>query len=728
MHRPILVPAFALLLGACAHDSQDPEPKPEPMADSTAPATEQNPLLRASTLPYGAPDYAAVQPTHYRPAFERAMQDHAAEIAAIADNPEPPTFTNTIVALERSGRTLSRTTNLFFSLTGTMSTEELRLIEGELAPKLSAHQDSITLDTTLYERVAAVYAARESLAGEDLRLVEKTHERFVRAGAKLDEPSKEKIRGINSELSSLTTEFSQNLLAASKANAVLIDDVAQLAGLSDGDIAGLATAAKDAGHDGKYLINLLNTTTQPILASLQHRPTRQRVWEASAQRGLAENSRVIQRIVTLRAAKAALLGYPTWAHYVLEEQMARTPDAVLKILDDLAPRAAAKAKAESKAINKEMKADKKSWGVGQGGRGSAHGQEKFSVEPWDWAYYAEKVRAKQFDIDEAEVRKYFELERVLQDGVFFSMGQLFGLRFVEREDLPVYHEDVRTFEVFDESGAAIGLFYADYYARDGKRGGAWMDELIGQSNLLGDKPVVLNVLNVPKPAPGQPTLLTFDEATTMFHEMGHAVHGLLSNASYPSLAGTSVPRDYVEFPSQFEEDWLLDPKVLGNVARHHQTGEPIPKPLLDKLLASRAFNQGFESLEYLGAALLDMEWHLVASGVDVGDVAAFERAALAKHGVDFAPVPPRYKSTYFAHVFAGGYSAGYYAYLWTEVLAADAFAFMGTQGGLTRANGDKFRELVLSKGNTIEPMQQYESYRGQQPTVDALLERRGLVD
>jgi peptidyl-dipeptidase Dcp len=713
MHRPSLVPALvgALLLGACAHDPQPPEPKVTPTADST-PTTEQNPLLRESTLPYGAPDYTAVQLAHFGPAFERAMQDHAAEILAIADNAEPPSFDNTIVALERSGRTLSRTANLFFSLTGTMSTDELQVLEAELAPKLTAHSDSITLDAKLYERVAAVYAARESSTGEDRRLIEKTHDRFVRSGAKLDEPSKEQIRGINSELSSLTTTFSQNLLAASKANAVIVDDVAHLAGLSEGDIAGLAAAAKTAGMDGKYLINLVNTTQQPLLSSLSHRPTRQRVWEASAQRALAESSRVIQRIVTLRAAKAKLLGYPTWAHYVLEEQMAKTPDAVLKILDDLAPRAAAKAKAESKLLAKAMKAD----------------VPKGTIEPWDWAYYAEKVRAKQFDIDEAEIRKYFELERVLKDGVFFTMGELFGLRFVEREDLPVYHEDVRTFEVFDESGAAIGLFYADYYAREGKRGGAWMDELIGQSKLLGDKPVVLNVLNVPKPAPGEPTLLSFDDATTMFHEMGHAVHGLLSDATYPSLAGTSVPRDYVEFPSQFEEDWLLDPKVLGNVARHHQTGEPIPKPLLDKLLASRKFNQGFESLEYLAAALLDMEWHLIASGVDVGDVAAFEAAALAKHGVDFRPVPPRYKSAYFAHVFAGGYSAGYYAYLWTEVLAADAFAFMGSKGGLTRANGDELRRLVLSKGNTVEPMQQYVEYRGQEPSVDALLERRGLVD
>ncbi len=716
MHRLSLIPALAsAMLGACvpAGQTQDPEPKLDPPT-KVEPEGEKNPLLHASTLPYAAPDYAAVELEHFGPAFEQGMLEHRAEIAEIANNPEPATFANTLVALERSGRTLTRTANLFFSLTGTMSTEALRTIEGELAPKLSAHQDSIALDEKLYERVAAVYAARGSgsLTGEDLRLVEKTHDRFVRAGAKLDEASKAEIREINRELSTLTTAFAQNLLAASKANAVVVDDVAQLAGLSEADIAGLASAATAAGMDGKYLINLLNTTDQPITSSLQYRPLRQRVWQASAERGLADNGPLLQRIVTLRASKAKLLGYPTWAHYVLEDQMAKTPAAVLKILDDLAPKAKAKAKAEAKAITKAIKADK----------------QKFALEPWDWAYYAEKVRAKQFDIDEAEVRKYFELERVLRDGVFFSMGELFGLRFVERDDLPVYHEDVRTFEVFDASGAAIGLFYADYYAREGKRGGAWMEELVGQTKLLGDKPVVVNVLNVPKPAAGQPTLLTFDEATTMFHEMGHAVHGLLSDATYPSLAGTSVPRDYVEFPSQFEEDWLLDPKVLGNVAKHHQTGEPIPKPLLDKLLASREFNQGFESLEYLGAALLDMEWHLVEPGAPVGDVVAFEQAALAKHGVDFGPVAPRYKSTYFAHVFAGGYSAGYYAYLWTEVLAADAFAFMATRGGLTRANGDEFRALILSRGNTVEPMQQYIDYRGQEPTVDALLRRRGLVD
>ncbi len=680
------------------------------MVEPTESSTEQNPLLIASTLPYGAPAYDAIELSHFGPAFERGMQEQVEEVAAIASNSEPPTFANTVVALERSGQTLARTSSVFFSLTGTVSTEELRAIESELAPKLSAHQDSIRLDPKLFERIAAVYAARESLAAEDRRLVEKLHERFVRAGAQLDEASKAKVREINAELSALTTQFSQNLLVATKQNAVVVEDKAELAGLSDSDIAGLAAAATAAGMEGKYLITLLNTTRQPVLSSLENRELRKRVWEASASRGVTENSPVIQRIVTLRAAKAKLLGYPSWADYVLEEQMAKTPAAVLKILDDMAPRAAAKAEREAKAIQKAIKA-----------AGQSH-----PVEPWDWAYYAEKVRAKQFDIDENEVRAYFELERVLQDGVFFSMEQLFGIRFVERDDLPVYHPDVRTFEVFDADGSSIGLFYADYFARDGKRGGAWMDEIVGQSKLLEHRPVVVNVLNVPKPAAGEPALLTFDEASTMFHEMGHAVHGLLSDATYPTLAGTSVPRDYVEFPSQFEEDWLIDPKVLTNVAKHYETGEPIPKPLLDKLLASREFNQGFDSLEYLGAALLDMEWHMLESGTEVADIEAFESAALTKHGVAYGPVAPRYKSAYFAHVFAGGYSAGYYAYLWTEVLAADAFAYMGTQGGLTRANGDRFRELILSKGNTVDPMQQYVEYRGQEPTVDAVLKRRGL--
>jgi peptidyl-dipeptidase Dcp len=706
----------ALVLTACAHD---PVPDPQPKAvdgPDEAPAEDDNPLFTSSTLQYQAPDYAAIELGHFRPAFERGMQMHTAEIEAIATATEPASFENTLVAMERSGELIERTAGVFFSLAGTVSTEELRALQSELAPLLSAHADSITLNPVLFARVEAVYQARDALTGEDKRLAEEVHARFVRAGAKLDEDAKAQIRELNSELSKLTTDFSQNLLAASKSGAVIVDDVAELAGLSDADISGLAAAATAAGMEGKYLINLLNTTRQPVLSSLENRALRQRVWEASAQRGVADNGPVLLRIVELRAAKAKLLGYPTWAAYVLEEQMAKTPDAVLKILDDLAPKAAAKAKAEAKQIQKAIKRDRSKSGG------------NFELQPWDWAYYAEQVRAQKFDLDEAEIRAYFELESVLQNGVFFTMGKLYGIRFEERNDLPVYHPDVRTFEVFDEDGTSIGLFYADYYAREGKRGGAWMDAIVPQTKLLGRKPVIVNVLNVPKPAEGEPTLLTFAEATTMFHEMGHALHGLFSDATYPSLAGTSVPRDYVEFPSQFEEDWLIDPIVISNVAKHYQTGEPIPAALLDKLLASRKFNQGFDSLEYLGAALLDMEWHMIASGTQIPDAQAFETQALAKHGVNYGPVPPRYKSTFFAHTFAGGYSAGYYAYLWTEVLAADAFAFMATQGGLTRDNGDKFRALILSKGNTIDPMAQYVSYRGQEPSVDALLERRGLVD
>ncbi|PRQ05320.1 Peptidyl-dipeptidase dcp [Enhygromyxa salina] len=706
---PVL--AYALATSACAHDPvADPQTTTTQSGD--APMQDDNPLVHESTLLYHAPDYDAIELAHFRPAFERGMQEHAAEIAAIASAEAAPTFENTLVAMERSGEIFQRTASVFFSLTGTISNDELRALEAQMAPLLSAHSDSITLNAELFARVEAVYEARDALEGEDKRLAEKTYERFVRAGAKLDEDQKAEIRAINSELSKLTTDFSQNLLAATTNNAVVVDDVAELAGLSESEIKGLAAAASAAGHEGKYLINLLNTTRQPILASLDNRALRQRVWEASASRGVEDNGPVLRRIVELRANKAALLGHPTWAAYVLEEQMAKTPDAVLKILDDLAPRAAAKAKREAEAIQKAIK---KSGG-------------KFELQPWDWAYYAEKVRAEKFDLDEAEIRAYFELDNVLQNGLFFTMEQLYGITFEERTDLPVYHEDVRTFEVFEADGTSLGLFYADYFAREGKRGGAWMNAIVGQTKLLGHKPVIVNVLNVPKPAEGEPALLTFSEATTMFHEMGHGVHGLFSDANYPSLAGTAVPRDYVEFPSQFEEDWLIDPLVIANVAKHYETGAPIPEELLTKLLASRKFNQGFDSLEYLGSALLDMEWHLIPKGAAIDDVQTFEDQALAKHGVNYGPVPPRYKSPYFAHTFAGGYSAGYYAYLWTEVLAADAFAFMGDNGGLTRANGDKFRELILSKGNTIDPMTQYVSYRGQEPTVDALLQRRGLVD
>jgi peptidyl-dipeptidase Dcp len=671
-----------------------------------------NPLFTKSALQYEAPDYTAIETEHFMPAYERGMQEQATEVEAIATNEEPPTFENTIVALEKSGAILSRTQDVFGSLTGTVSDDEIRAIEAEMAPRTTAHEDAIYLDGRLFARVETIHAARDGLDPEAKRLVEKYHEKFVRAGAKLDDDAQAKIREINAELSELTTRFSQNLLKATADSAVLVDDRAELAGLSDGDIAGLAASAADAGHDGKFLISLLSTTRQPVLSKLQNRELRRRVWEASALRGRDVNGPLLARIVELRASKAELLGYATWAHYQLEPRMAKTPEAALSMLDEMAPKMLARAKQEARELQKVMKADK----------------AKHALEPWDWFYYAEKLRAEKFDLDEDAIRAYLELDRVLKDGVFSTMNQLFGITFEERDDLPVYHPDVRTFEVFDEDGTSIGLFYADYFAREGKRGGAWMNAIVGQSTLLRRKPVIVNCLNIPKPAKGEPALLTFEEVRTMFHEMGHGVHGLFSDATYPLLAGTAVPRDYVEFPSQFQEDWALDPKILPSYAKHHETGEPISEELLAKLLASRGFNKGFDSVEYVAAALLDLEWHLTNGKSEIGDVEAFEQAALKKHGVGYAPVPPRYKSSYFAHVFAGGYSAGYYAYIWTEVLAADAFAHMGTLGGLSRANGATFREKILSKGNTVDPMQQYIDFRGQEPTVDALLKRRGLVD
>jgi peptidyl-dipeptidase Dcp len=683
-----------------------------PLGDESGRQDTLNPLLSKSSLQYEAPDYAAINQSHFRPAFERGMQEHAAEVAAIASNGEPATFENTLISLEKSGAIYKRASAVFESLTDTVSDDEIREIEAERAPKNAAHWDAIYQNKRLFARVEKVYQERQGLDPEGRRLAEKYLELFVRAGAKLDADAKTKLREINAELSKLTTTFSQNLLAATQAGAVLVADRAELAGLSDADIAGMAVAAKEAGHEGKFLIALLNTTRQPALSKLENRAVRQRLWEASAGRSQEENAAVIQRIVALRAQKAEILGFATWADYQLDSQMAKTPNAALSMLDEMAPQVVRKAKQEALQIEKMMKTE-----------GAKHG-----LEPWDWFYYGEKVRAQDFDVDEDEIRAYFELDGVVEDGVFFAMNQLFGVSFRERDDLPTYHPDVRTFEVFEESGASIGLFYADYFAREGKAGGAWMNAIVGQSKLLGRKPVIVNCLNVPKPAEGEPALLTFDEMNALFHEIGHGVHGLFSDATYPSLAGTNVPRDYVEFPSQFEEDWAIDPKVIANFAKHHETGEPMPPQLLEKLLASRDFNMGFDSLEYIQASLLDFEWHMTTVRSDIGDVEAFENAALKKHGVQYDPVPPRYKSAYFRHIFTSGYSAGYYSYLWAEVLAADAFAHLGTLGGLTRENGDLFRAKILSRGNTVDPMQQYIDFRGQEPTVDALLKRRGLVD
>lgn len=726
MRSPLLTGALAgaitLALGLSACSKPEGEAAPAAAAtsgDSAAqsPAAQaENPFFAPSSLPLLAPDFSKIKDEHYLPAIMEGMSQHLAEIEAIANNPEPPTVANTLEALERSGALLTRATKVFFNLAGTDTNPTIQKIQAEVAPKMAAHQDAILLNPKLFERVKAIYDAREvlNLDPETKRLVEQSHLRFVRAGAELSEDAKTQIRALNEEQAALMTAFQQAMLKQTERAAVLVDDVAQLDGLSEGQIAAAAEAAKAAGHEGKWLLRITNTTRQPVLTSLKNRELRQRVWEASANRGLIEGEGdtrpMVLRLAQLRAERAALLGKANHASFQLENQMAGSPDAVLKMLSDLAPTVVENAKQEAADIQALIDA--------QGGG--------FQLQPWDWEFYAEQVRAQKYDLDPELVKPYFELDRVLKDGVFYTLNRFYGVSFNERTDLPVYHPDVRVFDVMDSDGSQIGLFYVDYFARPSKRGGAWMSTFVDQSELLNQKPVAINVMNIPKPVEGQPALMTFDEVTTMFHEVGHGVHGLFSKVKYPSLAGTAVPRDFVEFPSQFEEDWAKHPEILANYAKHHATGEPIPAELMQKILNASGFNQGFDTLEYIAASFLDMEWHTLAPGAEVSDVEAFEKAALAKHGVDFAPVPPRYRSAYFAHVFPGGYSSGYYAYMWSEVLAADAFAFVTEQGGLNAELGAAYRNAILSRGGTEDPMQMYVKWRGQQPDPDNLLYRRGL--
>lgn len=704
--------AAALLLGACSDKpaTSTNEAKNAVATQPAAKAEATNVLLSKSPLQDQAPQFNLIQSADYAPAFEQAIKAHDTEIAAIVNNKQAASFDNTILAMETSGELLTRVSRTFFNLAGLISDADFQKTEADMAPKLAAHRDNIYLDPTLFARVEAVYQQKSSLNAEDQRLVEYYYEQFVRAGAKLSAEDKAKMRGFNAELATLATEFSQNSLKSYKDDVIIVTDKTQLDGLSDSEIATLAAAAKAAGKEG-YLITLVNTTRQPVLSSLNNRELRQKVWETSAHRAVASNGPLIVKMAQIRAKKANLLGFDTWASYAVADQMAKTPGAVYEILDDLAPKALARAKVEAADIQAEIK--------------KAGGD--FELQPWDWAYYADKVRKEKYSLDESSIKPYFEFNTVLKDGLFFAMHKLYGISFKARTDLPVWHPDVLAFEVFDKDNSSIGLFYLDPYAREGKGGGAWMDEFVTQSDLLGTKPVVYNALNIPKPADG-PTLMTFDEVTTLFHEMGHGIHGLFSKVKYPSVAGTSTARDFVEFPSQVNEDWNIDPAVIANYAKHYKTGEPIPKTLLDKILAANKFGQGFDTVEYLSAALLDMEWHSISAATQINDVEQFEHQVLAKHGLDFAPIPPRYKSSYFSHAFAGGYSAGYYAYLWTEVFAADAFAYMGEQGGLNADNGDKFRKEVLSKGNSEDLMQDYIHFTGKKPTTDALLKRRGLVD
>ena len=651
------------------------------------------------------------------PAFETGIKQQLDEIQKIADQSSPPTFDNTLVAMERTGEILRRVQAVFGNLCAANTNEELQAIETQITPKLAAHSDNILLNAKLFERVESLWNNRDQLGlnEEQGRLLKEQYEQFIRAGAKLAEPQKIEIRSINEQLSSLGTEFQNNLLAITKEQSVLVDNVAELDGLSAAEISAAAQAATDRGKEGKYLLSITNTTRQPVLTSLKNRELRQRVWEASAYRGVGRNAGIDNRPLVLklarfRAGRASILGYPNHAAFTLENQMAETPEAAFKMLKDLAPKVVVNAKAEAAKIQAMMQSE----------------GADFELQPWDWEFYAEKVRQKEYQFDESLIKPYFELDNVLKNGVFFTLNKLYGIEFRERKDLPVYHPDVRTFDVFGEDGKQIGLFYADYFQRDAKRGGAWMDAFVSQSRLLNQLPVIINVMNVPRPAKGEPALLSLDLVTTMFHEAGHGVHGLFSSVEYPMLSGTSVPRDFVEFPSTFHEDWSIDPVILKNYAKHYQTGEPIPLDLLDKAVRASKFNKGFDTLEYVSAALLDLAWHSLSKEQVPTDVEAFEQETLVSFGLDYKPIPPRYRTPYFAHVWSGGYSAGYYAYLWSEVLAADAFAFMQTKGGWNRTNGQAFRDAILSKGGTREVMDLYTDFRGQEPTVDALLIRRGL--
>jgi peptidyl-dipeptidase Dcp len=682
-----------------------------------------NPFAAPSTLPFQLPPFDRIHDADYAPAFQAGMKAQLKEAAAIAHNPAPATFENTIVALERSGQMLGRVDRTFSNLNACNTDPQMQQVDTEMAPRLAAHEDAIFLDPALWARVDALYQKRASLHldPESLQLLTRYHTRFVRAGARLSAADKQRLRALNEQLSSLTTRFRQNVLKATADAAVVVDQVAELDGLTPVQIGAAAQAAEARGLKGKWLIALQNTTQQPLLANLTNRGLRERIFKASVGRSLSgptENTGVIAQIVKLRAERAALLGYPNHAAYVLEDESAGNPQAVHDMIAQVAPAALARARAEAAEIQKLIDA-----------QAAARGTPRFGLEPWDWSFYAEQVRKARYAFDQAQVAPYFELGHVMRDGLFYAAHELYGLTFRERKDLPVYQSDVHVFEVSDADGKPLGLFLADYFARDNKQGGAWMNVYVPQSRLLHEQPVVANHLNIPKPQPGQPVLLTFDEVTGMFHEFGHAIHGLLSNVRYPTLAGTNVPRDFVEYPSQFNEMWARELKVVAHYAHDYRTGAAMPPELLEKVLAATKFNQGYATTEYLEAAQIDLAWHLIsaAQAPDAAGVPGFEAAALEAAGLDYPPVPPRYHSPYFSHIFAGGYSAGYYAYLWSEVLARDTGQWIHEHGGLTRANGDRLRRMVLSRGRTEDPQLLFRNFYGRAPDIKPLLEYRGLT-
>ncbi|WP_243064730.1 M3 family metallopeptidase [Humibacter sp. RRB41] len=669
-----------------------------------------NPLLSPSTLPHGLPPFSEISDEQYVPAFERAFAEQREEVAAITADADEPTFDNTFIPLERSGQTLRHVAEVFFNKSSADSNDDISAIEEQVAPLLAEHEDAISLDPLLYERIRAVHEKLDDLGLDDESryLVVRYFEEFTLAGAGLGDEDKERLKALNSELSTLTTRFEKNLLADTNDLAVHIDDESELAGLEPAAVSAAAEAARERGLDG-YLLTLVLPTGHPYLARLTNRNVRERVMTASRARGIRggdfDTRDLVLRITALRAERARLLGFVNHAAYVTAGQTAKTPDAVAGMLSRLAPAAAANATSEKSDLRESAGHD---------------------IESWDWALYSERVRAAKYDVDTAAMRPYFEAERVLRDGVFFAANRLYGIGFQERPDLTAYHPDVRVFEVFESDGSSLGLFLFDLYTRDSKRGGAWMNDLGQHTRLLGGGTVVVNNHNVPKPADGEPTLLTYDEVSTLFHEFGHALHGLFGATTYPKFAGTSVFRDFVEFPSQVNEMWMLWPEVLDNYARHHVTGERMPAELVERIHASEAFNQGFLTSEYLAAAMLDQAWHRIDADADVTSVEDFEAAALADAGLNDTAVPPRYSSTYFAHTFSGGYDAGYYSYIWSEVLDADTVEWFKENGGLSREAGERFRARLLGVGGSKDPLEAYRDFRGRDAVIEPLLRRRGL--
>lgn len=678
----------------------------------------ENPFFAASQLPFQAPRFDVISESDYVPAIAAGIQQKLAEVEKIANNPAEPTFDNTFVALEKSGALLTRTMNVFGAMTSANTSDALQKLDEETSPKLAALNDAIMLNSKLFARIKAIYDRRDSLNldAESLRLVEVTYKNYVLAGANLSDADKTQLKALNQEAATLSTQFTNKLLAASKNGALAITDKSLLAGLSEGELAAAAQAASERKLDKQWLLVLQNTTQQPDLQNLQDRDTRQKLFEASINRAEKKDAndtrQTLARLAKVRAEQAKLLGFPNYAAWKLQNQMAKTPDAALAFMRNIVPAATARAEREAKDIQAVI--DRQNGG--------------FKLAAWDWQFYAEQVRKEKYDLDESQIKPYFEMNNVLHNGVFYAANLLYGISFKERKDIPVYHPDVRVYEVFDKDGQSLALFYTDFFKRDNKGGGAWMSNFVEQSKLNGTKPVIYNVSNFTKPAAGQPALLSYDDVITMFHEFGHALHGMFADQQYPSLSGTNTARDFVEFPSQFNEHWVSDPQVFAHFAKHYQTGEAMPQVLVDKINKADKFNKGYAMTELLAAALLDMHWHMLGADQPQQDVDKFEAASLRQDKIDLSYVPPRYRSSYFQHIWGNGYAAGYYAYLWTEMLADDAFQWFSDNGGLTAENGQRFREQVLSQGNSQDLEKLYVKWRGQEPSIEPMLINRGLKD